>query len=70
VGDHRILKYLDLSAIVDDVTKGLSSDGGDDQLSSSFHSTSGSTFGSHSHRDCSESSASNFADYTTYGFQC
>jgi hypothetical protein len=40
VGDHRILQYLDLSAVEGDVVEGLS---GDDQLSSSSHSTLGST---------------------------
>jgi hypothetical protein len=62
IGDHRILQYLDLSAIVGDVTKELSLDGGDDQLSNSSHSASCSIFGSHSYKDCNESSASNFAD--------
>jgi hypothetical protein len=62
IGDHRILQYLDLSTIEDDVVEGLTSDGGDDRLSSSFHSTSGSTSSSHSDCICSESSASDFAD--------
>jgi hypothetical protein len=62
VGDHMVLQYLDSSAVVDDVTEELSSDGGDDQLSNSSHSASCSTSGSHSHRDCSESSASDFAN--------
>jgi hypothetical protein len=62
VGDHRILQYLDLSAIVGDVTEELSSNGGDDQLSNSSHSASSGTFASHSHSDCSESSASDIVD--------
>jgi hypothetical protein len=57
VGDHRVLQYLDLS-----IVEGLSSNGGHDQLSNSSHSTSSSTSSSHSYRNCSESSASNFAD--------
>jgi hypothetical protein len=51
IGDYRVLQYLDLSAVVADVYEELSSNGGDDQLSNSSHSTSGSTSGSHSHRD-------------------
>jgi hypothetical protein len=62
VGDYRILQYLDLYVVVGNVTEGLSSDGSDDQLSNSSHSALGSTSGSHSHRDCSESSAFDFAD--------
>jgi hypothetical protein len=62
IGDHRILQYLDLFAVVGDVTEELSSDGGNDQLSNSSHSASGSTSSSHSPRDCSESSASDFVD--------
>jgi hypothetical protein len=41
VGHYRILQYLDLSAVVADVSEELSLDGGDDQLSNSSHSTSG-----------------------------
>jgi hypothetical protein len=50
------------SAIVGDVTEELSSNGGDDQLSNSSHSASSGTFASHSHSDCSESSASDIVD--------
>jgi hypothetical protein len=48
VEDHRILQYFDLSVVEGDVTEGLSSNSGDDQLSNSSHSASGSTSGSHS----------------------
>jgi hypothetical protein len=61
-GDLRVLEYLDLSAIVGEVSKELSSDASIDQLSYSSHSASVSTSGSHSHRDCNESSGSDFAD--------
>jgi hypothetical protein len=61
-GDLRVLEYLDLSTVVGEVSEKLSSDASDDQLSYCSHSTLDSTSGSHSHRDCSESSASDFAD--------
>jgi hypothetical protein len=61
-GDLRILEYLNLFAIVGEVSEELSSDASNDQLSYSSHSALGSTSGSHLHRDCSESSASDFAD--------
>jgi hypothetical protein len=55
------MQYLDLSIVKGNVVEGLTLDGGDDQLSSSSHSASGSTSSSHSDRNCSESSASDFA---------
>jgi hypothetical protein len=62
VGDHRILQYLDLSAIEGDVAEGLSSNGGNDQLCSSSQLALGRIFSSHSDRNYNESSASDFAD--------
>ena len=56
------MEYLDLFVVVGEVSKELSLDASDDQLSYSSHLASGSTSGSHSHRDCSENSASNFVD--------
>jgi hypothetical protein len=59
-GDHRILWYLDLFVVKVDVARELCLDGGDDQLSSSSHSTSGSTSSSLSNRNCNKSSAFDF----------
>jgi hypothetical protein len=55
VGDQRILQYLDLSAFDSHVVKGLNSNGGDDQLSSSSHLASSSTNSSPSNRNCNVS---------------
>jgi hypothetical protein len=60
------LQYL--FAVEGDVAEGLSSDGDDDQLFKSSHSASGSTSSSHSDKNCSESSASDFVNYWTCHF--
>ena len=62
VGDHRILQYLDLYAVEGDVAKGLSSNGGNDQLYSSSQLALGRISSSHSDRNFNESSASDFVD--------
>jgi hypothetical protein len=61
LGDHRVLQNFDLSIVEGDVVEGLCSDCGDDQLSNSSHLTSGSTSSSHSHRNCNETNAYDFA---------
>ena len=55
------MQYLDLFVVKGDVAEGLTLDAGDDQLSSSSHLASHSTSSSHSNRNYSESSASDFA---------
>jgi hypothetical protein len=62
VGDHRILQYLDLSAVEGDFAEGLSLDGDDDQFSNSSHLASSDTSSFHLDIICSENSASNFVD--------
>jgi hypothetical protein len=62
IGDHSILQCFDLYAVEDDVAKGLSSYGGNDQLSSSSHLALGCTSSFHLGRNCSESSTFDFAN--------